>query len=148
MYIIHQHVNSKFSRQHTKRQLAAAISPFMTPKQPTQPMIWMTCVMRYTTPLGKCPLLFSNSKIGSFQYPSNWLMKEGLRRQGQWLNITTQWCNHLNWDKILNHCYCYLKALGSGSVGVWIRNFPLNRPALIQLSLPEGKALKRFSFTL
>ena len=41
MYIIHQHVNSKFSRQHTKRQLAAAISPFMTPKQPTQPMIIM-----------------------------------------------------------------------------------------------------------
>jgi len=34
MYIIHQHVNRMFSRQHTKWQLAAVLSPFMSPQQP------------------------------------------------------------------------------------------------------------------
>ena len=30
-------------------------------------------------------------------------MKEGWRREGQWFNVTTQWCSHLNWGKILSH---------------------------------------------
>ena len=68
MYIIHQHVNSKFSRQHTKRQLAAAISPFMTPKQPTQPMIIMNdmCNEVHHTIGENVPYSFQTAKLVLF----------------------------------------------------------------------------------
>ena len=47
---------------------------------------------------------------GNFPYsfrtvtsPSIWLLKEGWGRQGQRLNFTTHWRDHLNWDKVSNH---------------------------------------------
>ena len=37
---------------------------------------------------------------------------QGWRRQGQWLNITTQWRDHLNWERVLAWSYQFFKDLG------------------------------------
>ena len=44
---------------------------------------------------GLRPLLFSNNVTGSFMSPSN--LRKGWNRKGQRLNVTAQWCDHLNW---------------------------------------------------
>ena len=59
---------------------------------------------RETTPLGKRTPLFANRSVGSFTSPLILLMKEGWRRQGQSPNVTTQWQDHFNWDKVSNPC--------------------------------------------
>lgn len=80
IYIIHQHVNSKFSRQHTKRQLAAAISPFMTPKatKPAHDMNDMCNEVHHT--IGKMsPTLFKQQSwffSVPFQFTNEIRMKE------------------------------------------------------------------------
>ena len=72
--------------------------------------------------------------------PSIWLMKEGWRRQGQRLNVTAQWCNHLTWDRVSNQsqhdltsCF-FWKTLVVGPARVWTHNLLLlSRTLLSQL---------------
>ena len=55
-----------------------------------------------------------------------WLMKEGWRRQGEWLNVTALWQDRFNWDKISIH-----KPARSHHfflTWVWAHDLPLSRP--------------------
>ena len=58
---------------------------------------------------------------------------QGWRRQGQRLNVTAQWCDHLNWASVISPVFSF-KTLVDGPAGVWTRDLPLSRPALFQLS--------------
>ena len=85
---------------------------------------------------GLRPLIFSNNVTGSFTSASNWSTRTG-RRQGQRLNITAQWRNHLNWESTASmiSLVFFKKTLVDGPAGVWTHDLPLSRPAFFQLSL-------------
>ena len=97
----------------------------------------------------KVPLTFLNSVVGSFTSPSSWLMKEGLRGQGQRLNFTAQWRDHLIWQ-ISNHSHhdftsCFFfKTLVVGLAGAWTHDLLLGTPVLSHLSLPGGNIVAFF----
>ena len=62
---------------------------------------------------------------------------QGWRRQGQQLNVTAQWRDHLKWERDFTASMIspvFFKTLVDGLAGVWTHNLPLSRPAVLQLS--------------
>ena len=66
---------------------------------------------------------------------------QGWRRQGQRLNATAQWRDHLNWERGFTASMIspvFLKTLVDSPAEVWTHDLPLSRPALFQRGLPGG----------
>ena len=63
---------------------------------------------------------------------------QGWWRQGERLNVTAQWRDHLNWERRFTASMIspvIFKTLVGGPAGVSTHDLPLSRPALFQLSL-------------
>ena len=61
------------------------------------------------------------------------------------LSDKTRTSNHLQMSSQRQHfLLSYLKALSFGPAGVWTLDLPLGRPALSQLSKPDGVNLSLF----
>ena len=90
---------------------------------------------------GLRPLLFSNSGVGSFTSHKNRSVKvlwDGTYGFSS-LSEKTRKSNHLQMSLQRQHfLLSYLKTLSVGPAGVWTRDLPLGRPALSQLSQPDG----------
>ena len=120
-------------RQHVKAHSCSHISPYFDHTSPTQ------------TDDGTSQI---DHDIGayvpySFRTMSRVLLRplptevQGWRRQGQRLNVTAQWRDHLNWERGFTASMIspvFLKTLVDGPAAVWAHDFPLSRPALFQLS--------------
>ena len=120
-------------RQHVKAHSCSHISPYFDHTSPTQ------------TDDGASQI---DHDIGayvpySFRTMSQVLLRplktevQGWRRQGQRLNVTAKWRDHLNWKKGFTASMIspvFLKTLVDGPAAVWAHAIPLSRPALFQLS--------------
>ena len=130
-------VNSKLGRQQTRAPLAAALSSCNTTI--THDMNDMWGVKDRPHHRGNFPYCFRTVVWVLLRPFRFWLMKEEWRRHGQRLNVTAQWRDHLNWDKVSNHSQqhhltSFLKTLVVGPAVVWTYDLQLGRPVLSQLS--------------
>ena len=72
---------------------------------------------------------------------------QGWRKQGQQLNITPQWCNHLNWEKGFTasmNSPVFLKTLVDGLAGVWTHD-PAQQTRALSTELTWAVVRRTFS---
>ena len=141
--VVDETTTDVLGRLHTKAPLAAALSPFMSLLYPPNPWCeWCDVWRLTTTPRSTSPTLFEQW-CGFFYVPQE-PDKCKCCETGP-----TVFCPYPRRLESLTVCRClckaalvfllsYLKTLSVGPPGVRIRDLPLSRPALFQLSWPGG----------